>query len=63
VWDSSKWEEPRVTRLRWDVNTGLVSWFAFRIISSNHMQIVKYQINVVGSTVKTPNTRAPGAGQ
>lgn len=62
VWDTSKWEEPRVTRLRWDVNTGLVSWFAFRIVSSNHMQIVKYQINVVGSTVKTPNTRMPGAG-
>lgn len=62
VWDTSKWEEPRVTRLRWDVNTGLVSWFAFRIVSSNHMQIVKYQINVIGSTVKTPNTRMPGAG-
>jgi hypothetical protein len=63
VWDTSKWEEPRVTRLRWDVNTGLVSQFQFRILSSNHMQIVKYQINYIGGSVKTPNTRMPGAKQ
>lgn len=61
VWDSSNWEEPRVTRLRWDVNTGLVSQFQFRILSSNHMQIVKYQINYIGGSVKTPNVRMPGA--
>jgi len=61
TWDKSKWEEPRVTRLRWDVNTGLVSQFQFRILSSNHMQIVKYQINFIGGSVKTPNVRAPGA--
>ena len=61
VWGTSKWEEPRVTRLRWDVNTGLVSQFQFRILSTNHMQIVKYQINYIGGSVKTPNTRAPGA--
>lgn len=63
VWDASKWEEPRVTRLRWDVNTGLVSQFQFRILSANHMQIVKYQINYIGGSVKTPNVRMPGAKQ
>lgn len=61
TWNASNWEEPRVTRLRWDVNTGLVSHFQFKVLSSNHMQIVRYQINYVGGTVKTPNVRSPGA--
>jgi hypothetical protein len=61
TWSTTRWEDPRVTRLRWDVRTGLVSHFQFQIISSNLMQIVRYQMNFVGSTVRTPNTRAPGA--
>lgn len=61
TWDKTDWEEPRVTRLRWDVNTGLVSHFQFKILSSNHMQIVKYQINYIAGSVKTPNVRSPGA--
>ena len=60
-YDASKWEEPRVTRVRWDVQTGLVSHFQFRVQSANHMQIVRFQINYLIGTVKTPNTRMPGA--
>ena len=61
TYDKSKWEEPRVTRLRWDVRTGLVSHFQFKVQSSNHMQIVRFQMNYVTGSVKTINTRAPGA--
>jgi hypothetical protein len=58
---TSGWEEPRVTRLRWDVQTGLVSHFQFKVLSSNHMQIVRFQINYIVGSVKTPNVRMPGA--
>ena len=61
VWNSSKWQDPRVTRLRWDVRTGLVDQFAFKIITSNIIQITKYQINFIGGQVKTINVRQPGA--
>jgi len=61
TWDSTVWEDPRVTRLRWDVRTGLVSHFQYQIITSNVIQIVRYQMNFLGSSVKTPNTRSPGA--
>ena len=61
TYDKSNWEEPRVTRLRWDVRTGLVSHFQFKVQSSNHMQIVRFQMNYVVGSVKTINTRAPGA--
>jgi len=61
TYNASNWEEPRVTRLRWDVQTGLVSHFQFKILSANHMQIVRFQINYIIGSVKTPNTRAPGA--
>jgi len=60
-YDASYWEEPRVTRLRWDVRTGLVSHFQFRVQTANHIQIVRFQMNYIGGAVKTPNTRAPGA--
>jgi hypothetical protein len=50
-----------VTRLRWDVQTGLVSHFQFKVLSSNHMQIVRFQVNYIIGSVKTPNVRMPGA--
>jgi len=61
VWDSSRWQPHKVTRLRWDVVTGLVSQFSFRIITTNMVQVIRYQTNVIGGTVKTPNTRMSGA--
>lgn len=61
TWDVSKWQEHKVTRMRWDVNTGLVSHFAFRLESTNKHTLLKYKIMYVGSTVKTPNTKMPGA--
>ncbi len=61
VWNTSRWQDPKVTRMRWDVNTGLVSHFQFRLITTNRIQVVRFQINYVGGSVKTPNTRMPGA--
>jgi len=61
VWNTSKWQDHKVTRLRWDVRTGLVSHFAFRILSTNIHSVIKYKIRYIGGTVKTPNTKAPGA--
>jgi len=61
VWDVAKWQEHKVTRMRWDVNTGLISHFAFRLQSANKHTLIKYKIMYIGGTVKTPNTKMPGA--
>lgn len=61
VWGTAKWQDHKVTRLRWDVKTGLVSNFSFRIITANVIQVVRYQENYIGGTVKSPNTRMPGS--
>ena len=67
TWGTARWEEGRVTRLRWDVRTGLVSWFLFKLKTnpSNDgtpiVQISKFQINYIAGTVKTPNTKMPGS--
>lgn len=61
TWNVSKWQDHKPTRLRWDVKTGLVSYFAFRIKTTNVCNIIKYQTNFIGGTVKTPNVRMPGA--
>ena len=55
---STKWGERRSTRVRWDVNTGLLSWFQFRLRSSNTFQVVSYQIELVGGERRTINIRA-----
>jgi len=52
------WGQRRTTRVRWDVNTGLVSWFTFKLRSSNMFQVVSYQIELVGGERKTINIRA-----
>jgi len=61
TWGTSVWQDSKVTRLRWDVRTGLVSHFQFRLITKNRIQVVRFQINFIGGSVKTPNTRMPGA--
>ena len=71
VWNTTgafgQWEDGRVTRLRWDTRTGLVSWFKFKLetgessAGSPIIQISKFQINFIPGTVKTINTRMPGA--
>ena len=61
TWNTSKWQDHKPTRLRWDVNTGLISQFAFRVITTSVTQIVKYQTNVIIGNVKTPNTNMPGS--
>ena len=61
TWDVSKWQDHKVTRMRWDVNTGLVSHFAFRVQSANTSTIIKYKILYIGGSVMTPNTKMPGA--
>jgi hypothetical protein len=61
VWDVAKWQEHKVTRMRWDVNTGLISHFSFRLESANKHTLLKYKIMYIGGSVKTPNTKMPGA--
>jgi len=61
TWNVSKYQDHKVTRLRWDVNTGQVSHFAFRLQSANKHTLIRYKIMYVGGTVKTPNTKMPGA--
>jgi hypothetical protein len=62
-----RYEDGRITRLRWDTRTGLVSWFKFKletdasVYGSPIIQISKFQINFIAGTVKTINTRMPGA--
>lgn len=52
------WGQRRTTRVRWDVNTGLISWFTFKLRSSNMFQVVSYQIELVGGERRTINIRA-----
>jgi hypothetical protein len=61
TWDVSKWQDHKVTRMRWDVRTGLVSHFAFRVQSANTSTVIKYKVLYVGGSVTTPNTKMPGA--
>lgn len=61
TWNTSKWQDHKVTRLRWDVNTGLVSHFAFRVVSTNRFTVIKYMLNFIGGQLKTQNTKMPGA--
>lgn len=52
------WNNPRVVRIRWDVQTSLISSFKFRIKTSNVFQIVSYQINYVDGGRKVINMKA-----
>ena len=60
-WDATKWENQRVTRVRWDVNTGLISWFTFYLLGFQRFQILSFQINYIDGTVKTINPVMPGS--
>jgi len=55
---TSRWGENRVTRLRWDVNTSLVSWYRFTLNSTAMFQVVAYHVCYVGSDNKTINLKA-----
>lgn len=55
---TSKWGEQKTTRLRWDVNTGLVSWYRFTIKSRNLFQVVSYNITYVAQDNPTLNIPA-----
>jgi len=62
-WDSSKWENQRPTRVRWDVNTGLIDQFKFYLYAFSKFQLIKFQINYIvgGGPVRTINVNQPGA--
>ena len=55
---TSLWGEQKTTRLRWDINTGLVSWYRFTIRSRNLFQIVSYNITYTTSDNNTLNIKA-----
>lgn len=58
VANQTRWGQRRTTRIRWDVNTNLVSWFAFKLVSSNLFQVVSYQIELMSGERKTINMKA-----
>jgi hypothetical protein len=55
---TSRWGEQKPARLRWDVNTGLVSWYRFTLRSTNLFQVVAFNIKYTISDNATPNIRA-----
>lgn len=61
IWNTSLWSQSQVTRIRWDVPTGLISQFQFRVSSSNIFQVLSYQIEIVGSNNKTLNQNSPAS--
>ena len=63
VWGKSLWSQQQVTRIRWDIGTGLISQFKFKVSSSNILQILSYQIEAVGSQNKPLNQNSPASRQ
>jgi hypothetical protein len=63
IWDSSKWSQSQVTRLRWDIGTSLCSQFKFRLSSSSLFQILSFQIEAVGSQNKPLNQNSATSRQ
>jgi len=55
---TSKWGEKRSTRVRWDVSTGLVSWYRFTLRSSELFQVVSFVIQYTVSDMPTLNITA-----
>lgn len=55
---TSKWAEERSTRIRWDVSTGLVSWYRFTLRSSEAFQVVSFVIQYTVSDMPTINIKA-----
>jgi len=60
IWNTSAWSQAQVTRLRWDVSTGLISQFKFRVSSANILQVLSFQTEVVGSQNKVINQTPQG---
>lgn len=55
---TSTWTHGRVTRLRWDVRTGLVTWFRWRVLSTEKYHIIMYRTEYVPAERRVLNTRA-----
>lgn len=51
TYNGSQWQERKLTRLRWSVNTGKVSAFKFRIETPHPFHILSYQIHYLSSDV------------
>lgn len=52
------WGEQKTARLRWDINTGLISWYRFTVRSRSLFQIVSYNITYTTSDNSTLNIPA-----
>ena len=55
------WSNGQICRLRFDVHTGLVSQFKFRIIGANPFHLISYQLEYLSSEQKVI-TRRGGSG-
>ena len=58
VWGTSVWSQTQVTRLRWDIGSGLCAQFKFRLKSNDMFQVLSYQIEAVGSQTRPLNQNA-----
>jgi len=59
LFGAGKWENDRLSNIRWDVSTGLITNFKWRIKSGNYFFVSTYKTNI---TAGTRNTIASGAG-
>ena len=55
---SSKWTHGRVTRIRWDVRTGLITWFRWRLRSTSKFHVLMYRTEYVPGDRRILNVRA-----
>ena len=56
--DTSLWSQKSTTRVRWDVQTGGIDEFKFRIKSNRSFQIISYKIHYTPINRKVIKTRA-----
>lgn len=59
LFGTGKWENDRLSNIRWDVSTGLITNFKWRIKSGNYFFVSSYKTNITGGK---RNTIASGAG-
>jgi hypothetical protein len=52
------WTHGRVTRLRWDVRTGLICWFRWRLRSTDRFHVLMYRTEYVPGDRRVLNVRA-----
>ena len=55
--NSDALNEPRIIRIRFDVNTGLVDYFKFNLSSTSTFHVIGYEMNYSGTDMLALNQR------